>query len=287
MDYGDSGLISTLEACKCNGIDYVGAGENIFIARQFYTTKVRGHTVAILNFAENEFSTTHDNNHGANPLDLVVNYRDIIAAKAIADFVIVIVHGGNEMYDLPSPGIKKVLHFFADAGANVIIGHHAHCYSGYEEYQGVPIFYGLGNFLFDIPNMSDSIWNFGYAVELLLDHELTFNIIPYQQCGQKAGIRLLDSGEQDQFYANLSRLNTIIADDKLLVTEFQKFCLRVSSRYTSFLEPYSSSFLHYLRNRNLIPSLISKRKKRLYLNLMRCESHREIVINLLKAENDQ
>ena len=195
MDYGDTGLISTFKACKEFGIDYVGAGENIQKARKIYTSKVRDRTIAILNFAENEFSTTNGSDHGANPLDPVDNYRDIIEARSIADIVLVIVHGGHEMYDLPSPRIKNTLHFFAEAGATVIIEHHAHCYSGYEVYRGVPIFYGLGNFLFDIPNMSNPIWNIGYAVELKLDPDLTFNIIPYQQCGKEAGISLLDGPE--------------------------------------------------------------------------------------------
>ena len=43
--------------------------------------------------------------------------------------------------------------FFVDSGANIVVGHHTHCYSGYEEYNKGLIFYSLGNFLFDWKNL--------------------------------------------------------------------------------------------------------------------------------------
>jgi poly-gamma-glutamate synthesis protein (capsule biosynthesis protein) len=281
MDYGINGLQSTIGTCKKNSIDYVGAGENYYKARQIYYAKVGNHNVAILNFAENEFSTTHGNFPGANPFDLVENFRDISEAKANADYVIVIFHGGHEMFDLPSPRIKNTFHFYVEAGASAIFAHHAHCYSGYEIYKGAPIFHGLGNFIFDNPDKQNSNWNSGFAIEVVLDNKLNYNIIPYMQCDQHIGIKLMDSHEKELFYDNISRLNSIILNDELLNIEFEKYCNRVRKMYFSFLEPHSNKFLHFLRNRKLFPSLISKNKMTLYLNLIRCESHREIIINLL------
>ena len=62
--------------------------------------------------------------------------------------------------------MKELYHYFVDAGADVVINHHQHCYSGYEEYKGSPIFYGLGNFLFDNSDFRPQPWNEGYLVEL-------------------------------------------------------------------------------------------------------------------------
>jgi poly-gamma-glutamate synthesis protein (capsule biosynthesis protein) len=281
MDYGSSGLKSTLQACKNNNIKYIGVGESHLEARRIFYTKAGNFTVAILNFAENEFSTTHGNYPGANPLDTIENYHDILEAKANADYVIVIFHGGNEMFDLPCPRIKKTFHFFADAGASAIFGHHTHCYSGYEVYKRVPIFYGLGNFLFDIPNKSDSAWNRGYAVELFLNNKITFNIIPYVQCSNRSGIRLMNDEENKLFYENITHLNSIILEDELLQNEFEKYCSRSKRLYFSLLEPHSIRLFHFLRNRKLFPSLLSKNKKTIYLNLLRCESHRDVLLNLL------
>lgn len=283
MDFSMPGLTSTMDACLKNGIDHVGAGKNYTEARRVYYTKLGDYKLAILNFAENEFSTTHGEYPGSNPLDPVENYRDIVMAKTLADFVLVIVHGGHEMYNLPNLRIKDSFHFFANAGASAIIQHHAHCYSGYEVYNGVPIFYGLGNFVFDIPENHDSIWNFGYAVEITPGSEPLFRIIPYEQCNGQAGVRLMGDKQEEDFYSKIKYLNDIIENDERLNTEFEKYCKTVENRYFSFLEPHSVNFLHFLRNRKLFPSILSKRKRTLYLNLFRCESHREIMINLLDS----
>ena len=74
---------------------------------------------------------------------------DIQIAKEDNDLVIVIVHGGREHYQLPTPKQRERFRFYADAGADFVVGHHTHCYSGYEIYKGKPIFYSLGNFIFD------------------------------------------------------------------------------------------------------------------------------------------
>lgn len=285
MDYGISGLLSTLQACEKNAIDHVGAGESNIKARQIFYTKIRNWIVAILNFAENEFSTTHGNYPGANPLDIIENCHDIYKAKENSDFVIVIVHGGHEMFDLPSPRIKNTYRFFAEAGASAIFGHHAHCYSGYELYKGVPIFYGLGNFIFDDPNIINSGWNSGFAVELSLDNAIKYNIIPYEQCGEKPGVRLLEGTKRILFFEHLSHLSTIISNDDLLKLEFGKYCKKVERLYLSYLEPHSIMPLHFLRNHKLFPSFLTKRKKNLYLNLIRCESHRDVILALLEKEN--
>ncbi len=286
MDYSSYGLDSTMNACKENGIDYVGAGSDLNEARKAYYTKVGNLRVAVLNFAENEFSTTQGKHPGANPLNPVENYYDIIKAKSQVDFLLVIVHGGHEMYNLPSIRVRNNLRFFADAGADAVIQHHAHCYSGFEIYNGIPVFYGLGNFVFDIPEKKDSIWNFGYGVQITLGSNRACKIIPYQQSNGQAGVKLLQGDMKEAFFADLENLSKIIVDDDKLINEFAKYCQRVENMYTTFLEPYSVRILHYLRQRKLFPSLLTQQKRTLYLNLFRCESHREIVIKLLESRNN-
>lgn len=281
MDYGPTGLTSTLDACNHYNIGHVGAGAGLDQARAAFITKQGNTKIAILNFAENEFSTTNDNHYGSNPIDPVENYYDILKAKRDADHVIVIVHGGHEMYNLPSPRIKSTFRFYADAGASVILSHHAHCYSGYEVFKGVPIFYGLGNLVFDKPSRRNSPWNYGYAVELFIDKSVTFSVIPYEQSNAKPGVRLLEGKDKREFHDNIEYLNSIISDDALLKAEFVKYCNKVKERYLSFLEPHSFNLIHSLRSRRLFPSLLTGKKKTLYLNLMRCESHREVLLNLL------
>lgn len=285
MDYSVSGLRSTMAACFDQGINYVGAGQNNADARKVFYSKVGNHTIAILNFTENEYSTTNNQKPGANPINLIDNFHDIVSAKGNADYVFVIVHCGHELYDLPSPRIKKTFRYYAEAGASIVLGHHPHCYSGYEVYKGVPLFYSLGNFLFDDPRVKKEIWYSGYVVEITLKESLYFRILPYEQCKSTVGVKLLEGASLEYFHNNIERLNSVIEDDNQLNVEFEAYCKRVSQMYQSFLEPYTNKIIRYLQKKKLFPSLISEKKKRLLLNVTRCESHRDVIINLLETES--
>ena len=95
--------------------------------------------IAILNFCENEWSIAEDDSPGANPMDIIDNTNHIREAKASHDKVIVIVHGGHEYYNLPSPRMQKQYRFYADQDADIVVGHNTHCISGSEMYKGVEL----------------------------------------------------------------------------------------------------------------------------------------------------
>ena len=282
MDFSTEGLRSTLNHCEKEKLETLGAGFNLDEARTINYQQIGKKRVAIINFAENEFATTNGNHPGANPLDTAQNYYDIQDASRTADYVVVIVHGGHELYDLPSPRIQQTFWFFADAGADAVIGHHPHCYSGYEIYKGKPLFYSLGNFLFDDPKVTDNRWHTGFMLGLHFGSSVEFQLYPYTQCLSKVGVELMNETAKAEFNSNLSRLNMIIADEDELQKSFDEYCKRVERMYRAFLEPFSGRILRFLQRRHLLPGLLSLRKQRLYLNLMRCEAHRDVIVNLLK-----
>lgn len=284
MDYGIVGLKSTIESCINNGLHYVGAGEDYSKAREIYLTNVGGRTIAILNYAENEYSTSFGNSPGANPFEPINVYHDMTWVKNRADYVFVIYHGGHEMYPLPSPRIKKTFRYLADLGADVVVSHHSHCFSGYEVYNGTFIFYGLGNFIFHKPSIKHTPWNYGYAVEIVIGDSLTFNLIPFSQCNDDLGLRLSEGRLKEEFFELIGQLNTIISNDDMLADRFEDFCNSKKRLYTSYLEPHSIRLFHFLRSKKLFPTFIGKKKKSLYLNLVRCESHRDVIVNLLKSQ---
>jgi poly-gamma-glutamate capsule biosynthesis protein CapA/YwtB (metallophosphatase superfamily) len=75
---------------------------------------------------------------------------DIRAAKAAgADVVIVYPHWGVEYHATPTAGQRALAKAMIDAGADLIIGNHVHWAAAMEVYKGKPIWYGLGNFVFD------------------------------------------------------------------------------------------------------------------------------------------
>jgi len=283
MDHGVAGLNSTIETLKLNRIDFVGVGENLESAREPLIKYIKNKKIAFFNFAENEFSNTQGDYAGANPLSLVNNFNDIRKYKNEVDFIIVIYHGGNEMYQLPSPRLKETLRFFVDCGANAVMAHHTHCFSGYEVYHDSPIFYGLGNFIFDYNLRKNELWNIGIGIVLKIeDSKIDFEIIPFSQNkNNNDGLKLLNEDETRIFNTKIIELNAIISDDLRLNVEFDKFIELKRKQYSHFLEPYSNRILHGMFGRNFIPSFYSKKKKRLLLNLIRCEAHRDIILNLL------
>lgn len=284
MDYGVDGLNSTLSECRKFGLNTVGAGQNYKEAEMPYVENVNGLTIGVLNIAENEFGTTFNSEPGCHGMNPIKNYNSINEVSKTVDFLIVIVHGGHENYSLPSPSMKERYRFFVDAGADLVVGHHPHCYSGFEAYNGAQIHYSLGNFLFDKTKNDEDQWNWGYMLQLVIEKNGSVVVpIPYIQNGKQAGLRELNEKESEKFEAEFNRLSEIISNDNELFDSFEKFCANSKNLYSSYIEPHSIRSLHYLRNRNLFPSLLSERKKRLLLNLTRCEAHRDVLMNILKS----
>ena len=282
MDFGVEGLADTIAYCQKNGITNVGAGMNQTKASETYYIEKNNIKIAVINIAENEWSTTNSEKPGAHALNPVQNYYKITEARKNADFVLMIVHGGHEMYHLPSPRMKSTFRFFIDAGADIVVNHHTHCYSGYEFHNGKPIFYSTGNFLFNKPGMKNPLWNSGYAVSInFFKNQIQFEIIPYLQCADKIGIRKLSNAESISFYTRLKEINKIIKDNKILQQEFDALQLKSVKTYRNFIEPHNNKWLYALQKKGVFPSLLHKRKKLMLLNLVRCESHRDVLISVL------
>ena len=111
MDYGSQALSDTISSLDEREILHVGAGQSLDDASRVLYLDDGSQKVAIVNFCENEFSIAGDISAGAFPLSIVKNYHQIQEAKEHANYVIVIVHGGHELYQLPSPRMKELFHF--------------------------------------------------------------------------------------------------------------------------------------------------------------------------------
>ncbi len=281
MDYGSKGVEDTLEICKAKNISFVGIGTSIKEASEPYFLKKKNKRIAILNFADDEFIITPDGKYRCNAINTLSFYYDIQRIRQSNDFILVIVHGGNEFYEFPSPRIKKLYRFLIDVGADVVLAHHTHVFSGYELYKSKPIFYGLGNFLYDWPGKCNTAWNRGYAVRLLLSENIDFELIPFKQGNEMPGVFLLNERETADFEKQIQYLNSVIADDTELEQHFSKYVKSVSPMYDAFIEPYFGKFISSLRNQKLFPRLMSSRKRLLLLNIVRCESHREVLMRIL------
>ena len=150
-DAGARGILETIEALDGFGIAHSGAGANLAAARTPALLEAGGATVAVLGYdtiAGGSFAGAE--RAGSAPLT-VENVRvDVAAARAAgADLVIVFPHWGAEYDPTPFAGQRKLAQAAIDAGADMVIGNHAHWAAGIEVYKGKPIWYALGNFVFD------------------------------------------------------------------------------------------------------------------------------------------
>ena len=288
LDMGEQGLFDTLDCCEEAGLKTVGAGKNIEEATKPLIIKIDDRKIAILNFAENEWSIAGPDKAGASPLDLIDNYYKIHEAKQKADLLLVILHGGNEYYPLPSPRMKKTCRYFVDCGANAVICHHTHVSSGLEIYQDAPIIYSTGNLLFDWPEPRPDGWYRGYMVELMIMRGTVNSLclLPYEQCNSELYIHPMGHDAADKFLKEILQLSDVIADADRLTTKWVGFC---SSRRLSYLNMalcLSGIEQRILEKIRIRPWWRINKKQSLTLaNLIRCESHRDILIQLLIDQN--
>lgn len=271
-DFGDAGVNNTLEACRELGIDAVGGGMNDDDASKVLYKSIEGEKLAIVNCCEHEFSIATDKLAGANSLNPIQQYYSILEAKKRADYVLVIVHGGHEHYQLPSPRMVETYRFFIDAGADAVVNHHQHCFSGYEVYNGKPIFYGLGNFCFDGNRSRKEIWHEGYMVMLTFGYKIEFEIIPYKQCAENPCVELLD---KDAYTERIKVLNGIISNPEKLKQETEKYYKACAEGYSKIFEPCNNRFYLGAKARGWLPSFISKKRKLSAANYILCEAHRD------------
>lgn len=271
-DFGDEGVSFTINKCKQSGIDIVGGGTNIQEAERTLYKNINGKVLAIINCCEHEFSIASEQHGGANPLNPIAQFYAIKEARSKADYILVIIHGGHEHFQYPSIRMVETYRFFIDAGADVVVNHHQHCYSGYEVFKGKPIFYGLGNFCFDNNRRDITKWNYGYMVVLDLGTFVKYAIIPYEQCTKLPTIRLL---EKSFFDITIAEINKAIMDSKRLQQIQEKYYSESIYNLRVGLVPISNRIIRSLLLRRILtPFLPPKWLVRLE-NYTMCEAHRD------------
>lgn len=274
-DYGEEGVEDTLKALVRNELDYVGGGKNIYDASKTLYKEICGYKLAIINCCEHEFSIATESSAGSNPLNVIQQYYAIREAKQTSDYVIVVVHGGVEHFWLPSPRMKETYRFFVDAGADAVINHHQHCYSGYEVFKNKPIIYGVGNYCFD-GKRDNERWSTGYIISLNLYENITdFSLIPYKQCYQnEVGVHLLSKEERKVFNERIKKYNSIITDDATNKDEYFQWCQSRENLYKFAINPIYNRY-----TRLFFDSICGKkifRKKWVYSkDIIENESHVE------------
>lgn len=278
FDQGQPGVNNTVEACERNGILTVGGGATIEIARRPLMLEHDGKKVAIINACEHEFSIANLEHGGSNPLDLINMQEDIANVKNKADYVVLLLHGGIEQYHYPTPRMKRWYHHFVDLGVDAVINHHQHCINGYEVYRGKPIFYGLGNFYFPMGNeLRPKSWQYGYAVQLMLNKKIDFELIPYKQTADGITLR-----NKDEFEREIGKYNQPLEDDSLLQQIFDEYIMQKGDALKmDFLPSFMRNRLSLaLARRGYLGKIYKGKQLYAIKNKLCCESHNESLSQL-------
>jgi len=292
LDYGTKGLLDTFATLRNNQIHYIGAGNNLSEAHKSYTIEKDGIKIAILNFAENEWSIAEEDRPGANPLDIIDNVNQIKIANATHDKVICIIHGGHEYYHLPSPRMVKQYRFYVENGADAVVAHHTHCIGGYEIYSNAPIIYSLGNFLFTLPSKMEE-WYTGLLAILKIENKkpITFDLFPVAQEKKTFRVSLLKNMQKEHVINQIKEINAAIADEDLLQINWAEFVNKKSDQYLNGLSPISAIGSRYIRggfNRlGISKLLLNKNYLKNVLNHIRCEAHKDTISEIINKKLDK
>ena len=185
LDYGETGLNESIKNLKEAGIYVIGAGMNSAEATKPVVIEKGDRKITILNYmdADNfaEYRGVMDpataNSSGYSAYDSELAQRQIQEARENgSSIVIVYLHYGNEYSRSPNDNQIKISHELINDGADIVIGSHAHVTQGVEMYNGKPIFYNLGNFIFDQSNPATHI---SYFLNLdLVEDNCTVTLYP-------------------------------------------------------------------------------------------------------------
>ena len=153
MDQGYGGITDTYLHLKASNITPVGYGENQCEACKPCIIEKNNIQVALFNSlllpVENWICIAENKGICQAPIEQLCELIAAYKSNNPDDWVVVMLHWGIEFQKIPTPLQRKNARHLVDAGADAIIGHHPHVIQNEEIYNGKPIFYSLGNFVFD------------------------------------------------------------------------------------------------------------------------------------------
>jgi poly-gamma-glutamate synthesis protein (capsule biosynthesis protein) len=223
-DVKDQGVLDTIAALQAAGMQTTGAGANITEAQRPWIGDVGGIKVGIYAVAQEEFNVASVTRAGSSRLDFRSLPEQVAAIKQQADVLVVFAHHGMEFLLTPSPDSVSGLRAAIDAGADAVIGHHPHVVQGVEMYNGKPIFYSLGNFLFDSDYVcSHEHWEKAFIPVLTFDRRgvTKVDLLPYI-IDRTQGVTAMDAAASRDFNTWLRDISTVLADGAALRKQFRR-----------------------------------------------------------------
>ena len=207
-DFGPVAFNDMLESFEAIKMPYVGAGRNLQEAKKpYYLTLPNGYRVAFVNATRAEKWGIDTPGATATTGGVLLCYDTtefidtIKTAKANSDYVIAVIHWGTEWSHKLEQVQKTTAKDYFNAGADIIIGGHAHTLQGIDYNNGKPIIYNLGDFIFNDNTEDTGI----LQIKFLADGGIKFYFLPGQQ---KDEFTILLSGSE-----RAQKINEILSWD--------------------------------------------------------------------------
>ena len=220
-DFGETGLLDTLDVLSKAGIPGIGAGRNLEEAAApvyFIVNDIKIAVVAATQIERLENPDTRgatEETAGVfrcwNPDKL---YEVVAQAKEDSDFVIVFIHWGTENQAEPDWAQLDQAPKLAQAGADLIIGDHSHCLQGIDYFGDTPVIYSLGNFWFNSKTLDTCM------VQVSIDREglKSFQFVPAIQSDCR--VSLAYGEEKSRILAYMRELSPgVVIDEDGYVTK--------------------------------------------------------------------
>lgn len=158
LDFGPEGLLDSMDALDEAAILHVGGGKDLEQAKRPEFIEVKGRTIGFLGtsrvYMDTGWAAGPDHPGVFSTYDSRQAVEAIREARELCDYLVVYVHWGVERETTPKEYQRVMGREYIDAGADLVIGSHPHVLQSVEYYEGKPIVYSLGNFVFgsSIPN---------------------------------------------------------------------------------------------------------------------------------------
>ncbi|HVN47878.1 MAG TPA: CapA family protein [Bacteroidota bacterium] len=210
FDYGTKGLDETIQCLKEVGIKFAGTTTD---SNTFAPAMLQCHGITIGVLAYTQLVNFHYGWRGRISLfDSARAAEEIRHLKQKVDVVIASFHGGTEYSDMPDTLTNHQLHWLAECGADLVLGHHPHVPQGVERYGQSWIVHSLGNAVFYQPQRKWAVWSF--AAEFMFEKRnsgtrvSSIQLIPFRAGYQPTAT--ISAKEADYVITRISKLSNVI-----------------------------------------------------------------------------
>lgn len=213
-DYGETGLLDTMNHLGKAKIPYVGAGADMDEASKILYYVANGRKIAIVSASQIERTLSYTKEATATQAGVLKTLNPdkflgvIKKADANSDYVIAVPHWGTEGTLYPDTSQLALAESFVQAGADAVIGSHPHRLQGVGYVDNVPVAYSLGNFWFSDGTLYTTV----AQVVIQKDGVVGMRFLPCEQRGFVTSL-LTAPEEKDGFYQYLAAISMGVGMD--------------------------------------------------------------------------